>query len=229
MPMSSISKRLFRLSGARFAVAALALIAPIAAHATPITYNVVLTETDGNGHTYSGIGQVTLDVTGGVKNYTGYKLSNGLTSMHFTIDGQTFDIKDATSQGTPTFGLTNALTGGIWDVTFSETNANGYRLVANGSEFIFYTPGNHPVSIGWTGDFTGSVAPPPISSNVAHTPEPSTIALLGTGLLAWRRRRGPPPQKAQLDQTSNRYIAELLSPCPFFPEKGYSTVTAAFL
>jgi len=176
-----VRKPFLRLSQITFAIAALILIAP-AMHATPITYNLTLTETDGNGSKYSGTGQVTLDVTGGIKNYVGYTTSTGLTAMSFSVDGQTFNITDPTSQGNAVFAFSDVANGGVWDVTFSETNANGYRLVST-SGYIFYMPPNNtPVSPGWTGTFTASVATP--HGNAASTPEPGGIALLGTGLLA---------------------------------------------
>ena len=78
-----VRKPLLLLSQISFAIAALTLIAP-AMHATPITYNLTLTETDGNGTKYSGTGQVTLDVTGGIKNFVGYTTSTGLTAMNST-------------------------------------------------------------------------------------------------------------------------------------------------
>jgi PEP-CTERM motif len=184
MPFSNARKELFRLFRTSFAVITLALMAPVAVHATPITYDLTLIETDGHGTTYSGTGQVTLDVTGGIKNGVGYITATGLTAMQFTVDGQTFNITDPTNQGNATIGFNDASTGSIWDVTFSETNANKYRLIANGGIYQFYTPINIPVTPGngVTGDFTGSIAPPH-SSVSAATPEPGTLALLGTGLL----------------------------------------------
>jgi hypothetical protein len=174
-------KPFLRLSQIGFAIAALAFIAPTM-HATPITYNLTLTETDGNGTKYSGTGQVTLNVAGGIQNYVGYTTTTGLTAMSFVVDGQSFNITDATNQGNNVFGFSDVANGGVWDVTFSETNANGYRLVST-SGYIFYMPPNNtPVSPGWTGVFTASAAPP--QGSVTSTPEPGSIALLGTGLLA---------------------------------------------
>jgi len=180
MRFMHVRKPLLRLSQICFAIAALTLIAP-AMHATPITYNLTLTETDGNGSKYSGTGQVTLDVAGGIKNYVGYTTTTGLLAMSFTIDGQTFNITDPTNQGNAVFAFSDVANGGVWDVTFSETNANGYRLVST-SGYIFYMPPNNtPVSPGWTGVFTASAAPP--HGSALPTPEPGSIALLGTGLL----------------------------------------------
>jgi len=180
MLFTQFRKPFLRLSQIGFAIAALAFIAP-SMHATPITYNLTLTETDGNGTKYSGTGQVTLDVAGGIKNYVGYTTTTGLIAMSFVVDGQSFNITDPTNQGNNVFGFSNVSTGGVWDVTFSETNANGYRLVST-SGYIFYMPPNNtPVSPGWTGVFSASAAP---VQSVASTPEPGSITLLGTGLLA---------------------------------------------
>jgi hypothetical protein len=158
-------------------ISALAFIAPVALHATPITYDLTFTETAPTGiTTYDGSGQVTLNVPGGPVNSVGYTTATGLTALSITIDGQTFNLTDPTNQGNSTFGVLNS-TGSVWDLTFSETNANGYRLVSNANSYIFYTPINQVVASP-TGTITGTLAP------AAVTPEPSSIALLGTGLFA---------------------------------------------
>src|SRR6185312_2436885 len=180
MLFTQFRKPFLRLSQIGFAIAALAFIAP-SMHATPITYNLTLTETDGNGTKYIGSVQVTLDVAGGIKNYVGYTTTTGLIAMSFVVDGQSFNITDPTNQGNNVFGFSNVSTGGVWDVTFSETNANGYRLVSTAGYIFYMPPNNTPVSPGWTGVFSASAAP---VQSVASTPEPGSITLLGTGLLA---------------------------------------------
>jgi hypothetical protein len=165
-----LRKEALRHSRAFFSAAALLFVAPLAIHATSITYNLTLTETDGLGHNYDGTGQVTIDVSGTPQNGVNYTP----TAMSFNIDGQTFNMDDPTAQGNDVITFSDVANGGVWDVTFSETNADGYRLVSTAG-YIFYIPYNDPVSgADWTGTFS--------ATPIAPTPEPNSMALLGTGL-----------------------------------------------
>jgi len=182
MPFLNARKELFRLSRTIFALSSLALIAPVVMHATPITYDLTLTETSPNGvTTYSGTGFVTLDITGAPKNYFDYTTANGLQDLEFTIDGQHFDLADAQSgPQTAVFEFGNASIGQVWDITFAETNSNKDRLVST-SGYIYYINNVAVSGVNYTGTFTASATP--IGHNAATTPEPGSIALLGTGLL----------------------------------------------
>jgi hypothetical protein len=96
-----------------------------------------------------------------------------VTALSFTIDGQTFSKGD----GTSTLGAVEFLDGNFYDITFADTkgpNSARFTLDTSGV-FAFYYDNGQKVD---GGTISASVAPP------AVTPEPSSIMLLGSGLLA---------------------------------------------
>lgn len=167
-------KRFPRLQAICLGLATLAFAPQL--HATPITYNLVLT--DASNATYSGTGTVTFS-SAPTATYTDY--SSLVTALSFTVDGTTFSLTDPNaalsafefSQLTPTAS--------IWDITFSDTlgvTPNRLTLDGSGGYTYYYNDGRTP-AYGVFGSAT-----PVTSSSTTTTPEPSSLLLLGTGLLA---------------------------------------------
>jgi hypothetical protein len=144
------------------------MCAALAAHATPVTYNLTLTATaDSTGaplSTYNGTGTL---VVPSAASSTG--LDNfGSAPVMFLIDGVSFS-------GTAT--SVEFLNGAFYNASFSEqvgSSPNRFDLQTSGS-YVFYFDNELQEASGTI------TAVPAATSSV--TPEPSGIALLGTGLL----------------------------------------------
>lgn len=143
----------------------------LAAHADSITYNVTLTANAGS--LYSGTGVFTVasaPTSAGVSTYT---TTTGLSNLSFTIGGQVFNLANANSGSVP---LVQFVNGSLTNITYAGqtgTSPNRFALQSTGA-YVFYYNNLQSAS---TGTFSAAVAP------VAVTPEPSSFALLGTGLL----------------------------------------------
>ena len=180
MPMFRVCKAAsFRICLVAFSAAAL-LLAP-KAHADSFTYDLTLTPNPGS--LYGGTGVLTLATTPASSGLSSYTETTGLESLSFTLDHQTFTLAGAS--GTP---LVEFLNGSIYDITFAEQiGANPYRFdLQTSGVYAFYYNNELSESSG-----TFSAAPAP---NASPVPEPSTLALFGTGVLglvgAARRKLG---------------------------------------
>ncbi len=149
---------------------ALLILVPNQLHATSVTYDLTLT--DSANSLYSGTGVVTFSVAPSAT-YTNY--SADVTALSFTIDGQTFSKTDTLaslsvfefSQLTPTAS--------IYDITFSDTVGTSDRLTLDTTgTYVFYYDNGQKAAYG---DFGAAT----LASSAA--PEPSSLLLLGTGLL----------------------------------------------
>jgi hypothetical protein len=176
----SVRKQLFRVSRTGFTVAALAFIAPLALHATTITLDLTFTDTTPGGAVANGIGTVTLDITGPIVAQVDYTPT--ALSLSFDNGAATFNMNDP-GASIPVFQFQDTTTLAVRDITFAETDAAGYRITST-SGYTFTTPTVDRTSgTTYSGTITSKVDTG-ITSSVASTPEPGSITLLGTGLLA---------------------------------------------
>ncbi len=154
---------------ATFCAAFVLLQAP-QAHADSVTYDLTLTPNSGS--LYGGTGVLTLATAPSANGLTTYTEATGLQGLTFTLDNQTFTL--AGSTGTP---LAEFLNGSIYDITFADQiGSNPYRFdLQTSGVYAFYYDNELSES---SGTFTAAAAP-----NASPVPEPSTLALFGTGVL----------------------------------------------
>jgi hypothetical protein len=150
---------------------AILIFSPSLLHATSITYDLTLT--DSTNSAYSGYGVVTLDVIP-TQTYTNY--SADVTALSFTIDGQTFNLTDADASLSAFDFSQLSPTATIWDITFADqVGASPERLSLQSTGGYVFSYDNLSASA----DGTFGVATVAASA----TPEPSSLFLLGTGIL----------------------------------------------
>jgi hypothetical protein len=144
-------------------------------HATPITYNLMLTP--GADSLYGGTGSITVEAAPAASGIPDYTISSGnLKDLTFTLDNQSFTL-DGASGNT----LVRFLNGQLKDITFAETvGASPARFTLDStSSYAFYFDNGQSASY-------GSITASPVESPVvktAQTSEPASLALFGTGLL----------------------------------------------
>ena len=154
--------------------------APIAAHASPVTFDLTLTSFQiFGGNVAGGTGSITVDSApgNGLDIYTkpGFP-GNAITNLTFDIGGDHFTL----AQGG---GLTSAtfVDGILSSLQYSAILSSGKVDINFGSLGLIYSfeddlKGEN--SFGLISSQLASATPP------AHAPEPSTLMLLGTGILS---------------------------------------------
>ena len=158
------------------------LVAPVAAHADSITYNLVLTPTVPGSNVGSGSGTLTLDTAPGVYNYT---VGSGLIDLTFNIGGDTFCLSSDGCVGTPFSGGDPSvfILGSNVYVTYLGGLINpkegfNFSLSAGPGGYIFsdvLQTGDNGLAEFSSGTIS-AIDPPAV-------PEPSALLLFGTGAL----------------------------------------------
>ncbi|MEO6981780.1 MAG: PEP-CTERM sorting domain-containing protein [Edaphobacter sp.] len=160
-------------------IALLAVLAPTAMHATPITYNLTLAASAGS--LYGGTGSTTLEDAPSASGISDYTQADGkLDALTFTIDDQTFTLAAATGNT-----LVRFLNGQLNDITFAETigrTPNRFTLDTT-SRYAFYFDNGLAASYGTiTATPALSLSDSP-ARKMSPVSEPASLALFGTGLL----------------------------------------------
>ncbi len=180
-------------------LAAVILVAAVSAHAAPITYTVTDTATGTLGSTAFTNALITVSFTGDTSNVTGsgtfytnsigtgtVQVGSGLLAT-FTAGPTFFDNQSFSRNGaiTGAAGI-GANNGSILD-TFSDIfkTYNGTSAIGPITGPVFYNSG---VAFSTTGgnfiiDSAGANSTFTAALGTSMTPEPSSLALLGTGLL----------------------------------------------
>jgi len=139
--------------------------------ANTVTYNLTLTPIAGSP--YGGTGSLTVDGLPSATGISDYTVSTGnLHDLVFNIGGQTFTLGNATGNV-----LVRFLNGELNDITFAETTGttpNRFTLHST-SGYVFYYNDGQSASY-------GSFSASPVAS-ASPVPEPTSVALLATGLL----------------------------------------------
>ena len=152
-------------------------IAPVAAHATPVTYNLTLTSFGGilGGNIAGGTGTLVLDDAPGagldIFSQPGTP-GNTITDLTIKIGGDVFDLANASTLAVAAF-----LDGNLASLNYASLQ-NLFFHFESGLLFYNYRDGRDSSN----GYLTATLGDP---RQTAATPEPASLLLFGTGAVAY--------------------------------------------
>lgn len=203
--LPSARRTAVRTLSAALPILGLLLAAP-ALHADSITYDVTLSPTQG---VYGGTGTITVGTPPSSSGDTTYSQKDGtLQGLSFVIDGQTFSLSPDSGASVQFINgtlhkITFAQTIGNYPNRFQLDTGNGYSFFYNlNDEGYSESAGKMTASLVETAETAETTGNPtaaapattPGTSAPAATPEPGSLVLLATALLAggfflFRRKR----------------------------------------
>jgi hypothetical protein len=158
-------------------------VAPMA-HADQI-YNLDLTVKTVNGGTLAngaGSFEINTPPLTGINQQSTYKATNTtgdiLETLSFTINGQTFDLSDE-NQSALNNTFVQFTTGSLSAIEYAGSQKDGQFILSLSAAGLTFTYTDQGTGLSATGAI--SLDGPPVT--VSSTPEPSSLALLGTGVL----------------------------------------------
>ncbi|HEY6412368.1 MAG TPA: PEP-CTERM sorting domain-containing protein [Edaphobacter sp.] len=147
-------------------------IAPVAAHASPLTYNVVLNNVFGNTGNGTGSFTITNPPTSLTNSYS--TANGGLTNMNFNIGGDVFNLGNAIGN----YGEVDFLLGNLVSVFYVGGDVNKSVDFNLESGLLLYTFKDL-----YNGERSSGYITAAVASSAPAVPEPTTLLLFGTGML----------------------------------------------
>jgi hypothetical protein len=164
------------------AAAALFVSVAPAAHADQL-YNLTLNVTSGSVANGSGSFEINTPPLTGLNQQSTYEATNVtgdiLEALSFTINGQTFDLSDA-QNGTLSNTFVQFTSGSLSAVEYAGAEKSGIFTLSFNAAGLQFTYFDQQTSVAANGTIALNGSPVTTSS---ATPEPSSLALLGTGIL----------------------------------------------